>query len=233
MRFTPWAAVVVLVVFSSTGCGQQLGGQPVAAAGALASSTSAPPSSAAPAPTTTSSPDPTSSTSTSTGEGHRNTPEFGTYHVTIAGSVSGNAFRRSGTVTVSPTISRVGTGNGVNELDICLQSGFPGGLPQVGAIWFGSNTGCFNGTGAAQLDLAVVTVDGPMVTVEPDEEIAATLGNSFTASDNFAGACLYAPTAGSATITIGANGEVSGHIDVMGQAGAFCGNSRYIADISR
>src|SRR5688500_1508048 len=48
------------------------------------------------------------------------------YEVTIEGTASGNAFSRTATLTVLPTVTEV-TENGVNPYEACLRSGFPAG----------------------------------------------------------------------------------------------------------
>lgn len=60
--------------------------------------------------------------------------------VVIEGTASGNAFRRTATLTLIATVTDV-TGNGVNPYEACLRSGFPAGTPAVGAIWYGTTCG--------------------------------------------------------------------------------------------
>lgn len=62
--------------------------------------------------------------------------------------------------------------NGENQLELCLRSGFPAGNPEVGAIWLGSNTACFNSR--AQLDMVFADVQGDRYSLRPDSTIAAT-----------------------------------------------------------
>ncbi|MEV8633769.1 hypothetical protein AB0395_19130 [Streptosporangium sp. NPDC051023] len=150
------------------------------------------------------------------------------YSVTISGNVSGRSFQRSGTVVLRSTVTRVTT-NGVNPVDICLKSGFPGGIPDVGAIWYGSNSACFGSTAA--LDMAYVRVNGNSATVSPDSRISATGSNGFTPSNSVT-SCIYHPTEGGATYTFRDNGTVSGRISVRGFGGYPCGSSTYNANIS-
>ncbi|GAA3132537.1 hypothetical protein [Streptosporangium carneum] len=150
------------------------------------------------------------------------------YSVTISGGVSGRGFRRSGTVVLRSTVTRVTT-NGVNPVDVCLKSGFPAGSPDVGAIWYGSNSACVRST--ASLDMAYVRVNGNTVTVSPDSRISATFTNNFTANSSIA-SCIYHPTEGGATYTFHDNGTVSGRISMRGFGGYPCGNSTYTATLS-
>jgi hypothetical protein len=153
------------------------------------------------------------------------------YAVTITGTVSGRGFRREATLRIVPTIASTGTTNAVNPFDVCLVSGFPGGQPEVGAIWFSSNSGCNPGASAADLDLADISVDGSVVTVTPDSRIAATLGNNFTSSSSYISACVYAPVGGALVINI-AEGSISGSLHVQGYGGAMCGQTTYDADLT-
>lgn len=194
-----------------------------------ATPTETPETSTEPATTTTSSETTTEEeTTTSETEAASRTPS-GSYDVTLSGSVSGTSFRRSATLRIVETISSTGTTNDVNPVDVCLVSGNPAGQPQPGAIWFGSNSGCAPGAGAAHLDLATVDVDGDTVTVEPVENMAATGGNVFTSSSSIT-ACPFFPVSGRLRVTAG--GSVSGRIEVTGYGGAFCGKTVYEATIS-
>lgn len=139
---------------------------------------------------------------------------YGTYTVTLSGQVSGNAFERTATLTVMPTISTTGTTNGVNDAEFCLQSGFPAATPETGAIWLGTNSGCFPTTGA-DLDMAYVSVEGSSANVAPDSEIAATYSNSFTASSDPIFACIYAINGGQMSAEF--NGDfVDGTVEISG-----------------
>jgi hypothetical protein len=143
--------------------------------------------------------------------------EEGTYSVDLSGTVGGRSFQRSAQIRVMPTVARVGTNNGVNPVEVCLRSGFPAGAPEVGAIWFGTNTACFPERGA-QLDMTTVSVSGDTVTVEPDGRIAAGGLNNFVDSGSYIGACLYQPVSGSMTVTF-SGGSASGKIDITGYSG--------------
>ncbi|MGI5327701.1 Hsp70 family protein [Actinomadura nitritigenes] len=141
----------------------------------------------------------------------------GTYSVSLTGTVSGQTFRRTAQLQVMPTVTRVGTTNGVNPIEVCLRSGFPAGTPEVGAIWFGTNTACFPERGA-QLDMTTVEMSGDTVTVRPDARIAATGLNQFTASGNYIYACLYQPVSGTMTVSF-SGGSPSGELDINGYSG--------------
>jgi hypothetical protein len=59
---------------------------------------------------------------------------LGEYAVTISGAAGGNGFQRPGALYLLNTVTTVTT-NDFNAVDVCLLSGFPGGQPDVGAIW--------------------------------------------------------------------------------------------------
>ncbi|WP_344438572.1 Hsp70 family protein [Actinomadura bangladeshensis] len=141
----------------------------------------------------------------------------GTYSVSLSGTVGGRTFQRSAELQVKSTVARVGTNNGVNPIEVCLRSGFPAGTPEVGAIWFGTNTACFPERGA-QLDTTTVEVSGDTVTVRPDARIAAAGLNQFTASGDYIYACLYQPVSGTMTVTF-SGGSASGELDINGYSG--------------
>ncbi|MBB4914227.1 hypothetical protein [Streptosporangium saharense] len=150
------------------------------------------------------------------------------YNVVIAGTVSGRSFRRSATLVLRSTVTRVTT-NGVNPVDVCLKSGFPGGAPQVGAIWYGSNSACFRSTAA--LDMTYVRTNGNTATVSPDSRISASGSNNFTATGSLT-SCIYFPTEGGASYTFHNDGTVSGRISIRGFGGYPCGYSTYNATLS-
>lgn len=155
----------------------------------------------------------------------------GSWDVTMTGSVSGRSFARSGVLRIVPTIATAGVTNGVNAVDVCLRSGFPAGIPEVGAIWLNSNSGCEAASSGADLDLGVVTVDGAVVTFAPDPQISATLANAFTSSDSVGFACPYAPVEGRMTVVV-EGGQVSGTVAIGGYGGASCGSTTYDAEFS-
>ncbi|MER7207024.1 hypothetical protein [Streptosporangium sp. NPDC000239] len=150
------------------------------------------------------------------------------YSVVISGTVSGRSFRRSATLVLRSTVTRVTT-NGTNPVDVCLKSGFPAGAPQVGAIWYGSNSACFGGTAA--LDMAYVRTSGNTATVSPDSRISASGSNNFTATGTLT-SCVYFPTEGGASYTFRNDGTVSGRISIRGFGGYPCGYSTYTANLS-
>jgi hypothetical protein len=154
----------------------------------------------------------------------------GTFDVTISGTVSGKQFTRSGTLRILPVITTVGTANGVNDVDVCLVSGYPAAQPGVGSVWFGSNSACDPGAGHGHVDLGYVAVDGSTVTLKPDERVAAMQANNFTSSAGIA-ACLFAPLSGELSLDTDGR-SVSGSVELSGYGGAICGNSTYHADVS-
>jgi hypothetical protein len=150
------------------------------------------------------------------------------YQVTLTGTVSGNSFRRTASLRLIPTVAKVGTNNGVNSIDLCLRSGFPAGVPEIGAIWFGSNSGCFNAP--AQLDMVYLEETGNTVTMRPDSRIAATGANSWTPGSGVV-ACIYYPIDGSASFTF-SGASVSGSIALRGYSSPTCSNSDYRATVA-
>lgn len=142
----------------------------------------------------------------------------GDYTVTLSGTVAGQQFERTAELQVLPTVTDYGVTNDVNLIEVCLKSGFPAGSPELGALWFGTNTACFPERGA-QLDMAYVSVSGNTVTVEPDSQIAATGLNSFVDSGDFISACLYYPVSGTMIVTVSTDGSVSGSLDLVGYSG--------------
>ncbi|WP_214108162.1 hypothetical protein [Acrocarpospora catenulata] len=156
----------------------------------------------------------------------------GTYTVTMSGIAGWTEFRREGTVYIVDTVAEVGTTNGVNPVDVCLVSGMPAALPEVGAIWFGSNSGCIPGTSAADFDMTYVELNGSTVTVQPDDRMAATLANGFTVTNDFIGAFIFAPVSGQMTLTTESDGTLTGTIDIKGYPGQGTGTAVYQAQIS-
>ncbi|WP_141578883.1 Hsp70 family protein [Actinomadura sp. WMMA1423] len=182
----------------------------------------APPETPAPSPAITviDSPSPPQSSSppeeSPTPEGEPGIPA-GTYSVSLSGTVGGRSFQRTARLQVMPTVARVGTTNGVNPVEVCLRSGFPAGTPEVGAIWFGTNTACFPERGA-QIDMTTVEISGDTVTVRPDARIAAAGLNQFTASGDYIYSCLYQPVSGSMRVDF-SGGSPSGELDINGYSG--------------
>jgi hypothetical protein len=151
------------------------------------------------------------------------------YEVTIEGTASGNAFSRTATLTVVPTVTDV-TENGVNPYEACLRSGFPAGAPEVGAIWYGTNTACFPDNGQS-LDLAIAVEDANGFHTEPDPNLQALMVNAWTASDNYIYAFPYGPVSGGTSYQFFDNGTVQGVIELVGHGG-MGGTSTYSAVLS-
>lgn len=151
------------------------------------------------------------------------------YEVTIEGTASGNAFSRTATLTVLPTVTDV-TENGVNPYEACLRSGFPAGTPEVGAIWYGTNTACFPDKGQT-LDLAVAAEDSDGFHTEPDPNVQALMVNQWTASDDYVFAFPYGPVSGGTTYQFFEDGTVRGAVELVGHGG-MGGTSTYSAVLS-
>jgi hypothetical protein len=124
------------------------------------------------------------------------------------------------------------TTNGINRLEPCLMSGYPAAQAGVGALWYGSNNGCFPGA----LDLAFVRVwhyrngDLKKIVVRPDENIAAAGLNLFTSTDNWIYAIPYYPVQGRAVYRFSHNeNRLDGWFDLWGYSGLYW--SEYSADI--
>ncbi|NUR59892.1 MAG: hypothetical protein HOV87_14660 [Catenulispora sp.] len=157
-------------------------------------------------------------------------PALGSYTVTITGTVGLSSFQRTGTLTLRPTITTVGTENGVNPLDVCLVSGNPAAFPDVGAIWNGSNSACHPAATAAGLDMGTVTVQGTTVLFQPDANIAATQNNIFNEYGGIT-ACVYYVRTGGMIVRTNADGTLDGAIDVVGYGG-LCDSREYKAQIT-
>jgi hypothetical protein len=155
-------------------------------------------------------------------------PTLASWRVTISGTASRNAFTIDGTVTMHRTVTR-STTNGVNEIDVCLKAGFPAGLPSTGAIWYGSNSACFQ-VARANLDLAYVGFSGDEMTVRADGRLQALVINLWTGRPTVS-TCPYSPTGGSAVYRINSDGSLSGSVRLQGYGGAFCGTSTYDATV--
>jgi hypothetical protein len=206
--------------------------------------TPAPPTTAAPRTTdsttapTPRAPSPSKPAATTEPEVPDAVVELGEYALRISGTVAGRPFQREAHLYVTGTIAEVGTANGVNALDVCLAAGSPVSLPQVGALWFGSNAGCFPAASTADVDLARTTVtSGPTVevTVEPDGAVAAAAGLNVFATPAGATSCPSDIGGGSLRLSFDSDGRVTGRVSVTGQAG-LCGvaqtETEYVAEFT-
>lgn len=140
------------------------------------------------------------------------------YQVTITGSAGGRAFTRTGTLTVTSTITNVGTTNGVNPLDVVLTSGTPVTSPQTGAIQYATNTYLLGGS--AQLDMSYVSYNQSTrtISIQPDGRLAATGLNCFNVANGLT-ASLYLVNSGQMNVTLSSNGQrVTGTINFVGYA---------------
>jgi hypothetical protein len=154
-----------------------------------------------------------------------------TYVVTLSGTVSGHAFSREAELRVEPTIDLAAATNGVNPYEVCLRSGFPGASPEVGAIWFGTNTGCFDAPN--RVDMVESEVSGSTYVARPDDSLSQLGVNGWTAAGG-AVACIYAPIEGSATYEFTGD-TVTGRLDLVGFAGgcsALGNRSTYTATLT-
>jgi hypothetical protein len=161
------------------------------------------------------------------------TLRFGTYDVTIRGTVDGVAFDRTGVLRLRRPFATSGTQNGANSVELCLRSGDPWTTPQPGAITLGSNSACFGGT--AELDMGYVSTDRSThrVLFEPDPDLAAVCINTYTRTSNV-GAAVYAPYNGGMLVEFrNRRGRVIGAIDTNGLTNCVsAGGSRYTAEFT-
>ncbi|MGW5049637.1 hypothetical protein [Actinokineospora sp. NPDC004072] len=207
--------LLILAVAALSACARPEPGVPAAAAPTLAPTTT---TAAAPTTTTTAAPARrTTATSavtaptTTTAVPAAPVIELGEYAVVLTGTAGGRGFERPAQLSVTGTITATGTTNGVNEIDVCLISGFPAAGIELGATWFGTNTGCLPSVGVPDLDLAHTTVSGATVTVRPDTAIPGL--------NAFASTCLHQVADGAMEVTFGFNGRVTGTITARGSCG--------------
>ena len=151
------------------------------------------------------------------------------YEVAISGTASGNPFARTGALVVGPTVDRVATTNGVNQFEVCLQSGSPAAAPETGAIKFGTNSACFGGRAA--LDLAVTGWTGSDFIVRPDANLAYSGFNGWNARSGIA-AFIYYPIGGQAAFRFGQDGTLSGSLQLQGVGGGGLGSGTYTASLT-
>ncbi|MEM7271745.1 MAG: hypothetical protein AAF547_01585 [Actinomycetota bacterium] len=140
------------------------------------------------------------------------------YQVEIEGVVSGWSFRIPAELIVAPTIDPYAPQGGINELDFCLVAGFPAALPETGAIWFGTNTGCLPGNNGANIDMAVVSVGDGVIRAEPIEDLMSVGMNNYTAQGGIT-ALLYLIQRGGIELWFEPDGSVSGSIGIRGYCG--------------
>ena len=139
----------------------------------------------------------------------------GVYQITVAGTASGNPFVQGGYFTLHNNMTRV-TNNGVNPYETCIIVGSPATNPRVGAIRYGTNSGCFGDRKLIDMVGTSVTGDSRQhdyITV-PDRRYQALFINSWTARGGIT-ACIYSPVSGSTRYQI-TNNRVSGTIDLQG-----------------
>jgi ribosomal protein S8E len=178
-----------------------------------------------------------------------------TYNVNISGSTSnGGSFSRTAAVIVDPTITAAGAinlNNGVNDREVGIVSGFPGGNPEPGAIWFFTNTAMCRPLGTncnstpvnAALDVVFTQITGNKLTVTVDGTVYnnTAAGNILTANllNNFSArsgvtASFYQIVSGTIELTFNNNGQnITGTINITGTSGlGGVGTSTYTATIT-
>ncbi len=151
------------------------------------------------------------------------TKESKLYNITIQGTVSGWSFKRTGILTLSPTVSNAVSTNGINPKEVTIISGNPIINPDRGAIQFSTNNYFFNG--AHYIDTAYVTLAGDCgdIKVDSKQETFLSSLNFFTVSSGFA-APAYQIYSGTINGCIDRRSRtVSGNIDVRGEVPPFSG----------
>ncbi|GGS27686.1 hypothetical protein [Actinokineospora fastidiosa] len=207
--------VLTALIAALTACARPEPGAPVARATPAPTTTTTAPTSAAP---TTTAPPPPSTTARATVSAPPTTTsaavqpdiQLGEYAVTLTGTLDGQPVERPAQLSVTGTITETGTPNGVNALDVCLAAGFPLATPEAGAVWFGSNTGCFPNVGLADTDLARTSAAGATVTVDADPAVTGL--NAFIGPLE----CLHPVSEGRMEVRFGAGGAVTGSVTARG-----------------
>ncbi len=154
--------------------------------------------------------------------GASTTKESKLYNITIQGSVSGWSFKRTGLLTLSPTVSNAVSTNGINPKEVTIISGNPINNPERGAIQFSTNNYFFNG--AHYIDTAYVSLSGDCgdIKVDSKQETFLSSLNFFNATSS--GSSLYQIYSGTINGCIDRKSRtVSGNIDVRGEVPPFSG----------
>lgn len=157
-------------------------------------------------------------------------PENANFSITLDGTVSSRAFRRSGVLSIRPTVTTQGTTNGVNPIEVIIESGNPVSSPQVGAFQFATNDTFLGGRGG-QLDTAFVDLDARagVIQIQPDFGLAIVSLNGFNSSSGLF-AEFKAINEGSITLRFTEGGSrVSGTINVLGASAVSTARTRYVA----
>lgn len=171
------------------------------------------------------------------------------YRVVLAGATPRGGFRREGLLLVEPPLDTSGINfdNGINARDVGLISGNPPAVPEVGAIWYATNTGVYSrmGLGAsvsqdlALLDTAYVTADeaGGLLNVVVDGQFwglpaaRSSQLNCFTPGAGLL-ASIYQIIQGGMTLRFSEDATaVAGTIDFVGNGYIEPGSSRYVASL--
>jgi len=153
------------------------------------------------------------------------------YNVVISGTVLQRSFTRQGQLQIASTVDRIGTQNGINPNDIFLVSGNPGGTPDVGAIWYMTNSAFINPRGAL-IDTSFVSFNpsNRIFTIRPDSRVAGIGVNLFTASSSFISATPFQIYDGSLQVQVSGDLKtVNGVINVVGRGYTFSSQNQYIA----
>ena len=153
------------------------------------------------------------------------------YDITIQGVSQGVNFQRQGKIYIYSTVTSV-TENGVNPLDVFIESGFPVGNPTPGSIWLSTNNALFPDAGIAAVDMAYVSTSANQINIQPDSGISAVQGNNFTVSSGLF-ATPYLIVGGTATLQFQNNQQnIVGNINIIGKGYSFSTNTPYQATIS-
>lgn len=137
------------------------------------------------------------------------------YEVTMEGTTQGWNFSRTGYLAIYQTFDSIATQNGVNPVDVLLQSGSPALQSESGAIQFATNSGAHIDAGNAQLDLTFVTLQENDIIIEVDTKISATGSNLFNSTSSLIS--LYQIFDGGMALRFSEDGSnVNGIIDIQG-----------------
>lgn len=156
------------------------------------------------------------------------TPRSKLFNITINGTVSGWPFSRTGILMLAPTFDSNGT-NDVNPVEVVIVSGEPlGTRPERGAIQFATND--FFLEGSTHFDLALVSVSGNCVSIQPDPEYRMMTPNVFNVNSGIT-AIPYMIYSGNINGCVDRRARtVSGHINVEGSPYYYGNSASYVAD---
>ena len=165
------------------------------------------------------------------------------YNVVFDGQNSANwePFLVSGQILITTGVNTVGTPNGANPVDVTIMIGDPWANPIAGSIRYVTNI-YFNPyihgssiillPGFAAVDFAYVTSTDTFIEVAVDPTLAASNQlSTFNARSGLL-ANVYNPAVGGFKIVFGANGAITGTIDLVGRGMISGGEAPYKALIS-